>query len=564
MATLDTQTRDMAVLRVQDPRIARQNKLVNVIQDGPSSVTYQTVTPPDPTSNSPSIVIQTPSPNAGICRTLRLHAKGFLTITGTGLQAFKAFSSIALRQNPLQSCMQSCNIQLNDLTLSLGSLSLYANALANAGNTSASMKQTQSGAPARPDTYSDYIYDVAAQTIFEAFGDNVYSDDAVSGRTAQITALTYNQGNTEVVVSYDIYENIIISPFEYTNGLSKSLYGINTLTLNINYAGFHRMLSFAPLPGVVVSSVANVFQAQDVSVSYCIPQDNSLIERPLKNTYEWTAVQYYSTTYGASVSPGATFQASVNAIEFSTIPSRIIVYVTASSTDVQNPALSIPEFCCPVQSISVTYGSRAGLLSGASSIMLWDVYRSNGGRLAYPVWAGLTVNSSAVPESANAPRSYVGGPLILDSAADLSLPSGVVPGLNQRIQFALQGTFKNQTPQTWANLRVVVLALTTGSINILNGSSVGTLGNGLTLAEIAAAPMAGLNETSKVVESRAKNGYGGAQMGGNWWNDFTSGVSQGLSGVAQMALPVMQTARMFAGGAIIGGRKVSKAQLARY
>ena len=559
----------MAVMRVQDPRIARQTKMVNVVQDGPSSVTYQTVQPPDPTSFSPSIVIQTPSPQAGICRTLRLHARGALTVAGTNLQLWKVASAVALRQNPLQSAMQSCNVQLNDLTLSLGSLYLMANQLANAGNSSESMKQSQSGAPSRPDTYADYSYDLGAQTIFEAFGDNVYSDCAVSGRTAQITGFTYNEANTQCVISYEIYENLIISPLEYTNGLSKSIYGIATMTVNINYANFHRMLSWAPIATLAVTSVTNAFTAQDISVSYCVPHDNSLIERPMKNTYDWCTVQYYSSTYGQAVAPGATFQASVNAVEFATIPSRIIVYVTASGTDLQNPALSIPEFCCPCQNVSVTFGTRAGLLSGANSFMLWDIYRTNGGRLAYPVWAGLAVNSSQVPESPTAPRSYVGGPLILDCAADLSLPENVSPGLAQRIQFALNGSFVNNTPVTWSNMRVVVIALTSGMINIANGASVAVQGNGLTLAEAARAPLAGIQETQKLVTARQVNGFGGgAPVAGSWFNDFTSGLSSALGTVASVAAPIANIARSFGGapigGNLVGGRRMTKAQLARY
>lgn len=555
MSRLDTLNRDLAVMRIQDSRIARQGAIINIVNEGPASVTFAPIVTPDPTSSTPSFVIQTPSPNAGISRTLRLHAQGALTVTGTNLNLWNVVSAVALRQNPLQSVMSSCNLQLNDLTCSLGSLYLMANPLANCGNTSASMKGSQSAAPSRPDCYSSYLYDVGSNTIFESDGDNVYCDSAVSGRTAQITSVTYNTGFTQCVLTYDIYENLIISPLQYTDSMAKSIYGINTMTININYANFHRMLSWAPIPTLTVASVANRFIAQDIQVSYCVPHDNSLVERPLKNTYEWTSVQYYSTTIGGAFAPGSPLAAQVNAVEFATIPSKLIVYVSASATDLQNPALSLPDFCCAFTSgLSVTFGQRAGLLSGATPLMVWDIYRRNGGNLSYPVWAGL----NAVNSQSDAPaRSYSGGPIILDCSADLSLPSGVTSGLNQRIQFALNASFVNQTNLTLTNPRIVVIALTTGMINIKDGQSMAIQGNGLTLKEVADAKLAGIEQTQLLAEARKSNGFGGgAPVAGSWFTDA-------LSTVAHIAAPIAQIAHSFGSG-LIGGRKVSRAQMARY
>jgi len=561
----------MKTLRVLDPRIARQNKEVIVVVDGPSSVTFQTVSPSDQTSTSPSFVIQTPSPNAGISRTLRLHARGTLTITGVNLDGWKTAPALALRQNALQSTMQNCSASINDLTVSLGSLYLMANPLATIGNTSASMKQSQSGGASRPDVYSEYISDVGADTIFGCIGDGPYGDALVNGRTAQIISITYT-GTTSVAVVYEIYENLLLSPLEYTNSTSKSLYGVNVLTLNVSYGQPHRMLSWAPVAGAAgalsVTSVSNAFSAQDITVSYVVAYDSSLVHLPLKNTYDLTSVQYFSTTAGGSYAPGAAINVNVNAVEFAVVPSRLLIYVTASATDLNDVTQSIPDFCCAVTNVSIVFGTRAGLLSGAHAFDLWDMYRANGGLLPYPVWAGQRAITSQSPPPGGV-RAYAGGPLIIDVASDLSLPSGVCPGLAQRIQFAMTGNFVNQTAETWNNLRVVVVAITPGILNIKDGSSMSMQGNGLSLEQIAKAPIAGIMETKQLVKNRTSSGYGGS-----FWDDFTSGISSvanTVAGVAKTAAPflplVMGGAPMGGapmGGAPMGGRRMTKAQMARY
>ena len=94
-------------------------------------------------------------------------------------------------------------------------------------------------------------------------------------------------------------------------------------------------------------------------------------------------------------------------------------------------------------------------------------------------------------------------------------------------------------------------------------------GNGLSLEQIAKAPVAGIMETKQLVKNRSSSGYGGS-----FWDDFTSGLSSvanTVAGVAKTAAPflplVMGGAPMGGapmGGAPMGGRRLTKAQMARY
>ncbi len=532
-------------LRVLDPRLARESQVVDIINEGPSSVTYQSVVCPDPTSLQPSFVIQPPSVLSGVNRNMRLRVKGTLTVTGTNLDGFTLTTNrVALRQFALQSIMQNLQVQLNDATVSLGSLGLYVAGLAQVSNTSASMASAGSTFPSRPDMFTDYQDEVGLPGgLFSSEGDGPYGDAVVSGRCAEITSITL-VGTTQLNIGFDVAESLIISPFNYSERENKALYGIQTMTISMAYANVHRMLSLAPGAGVggaaTISGVTLAPTSQALECSYVTPNDASLIQRPIGHVYDYCGVQQYTTSVGGTFAPGATISASSNSIEFPVIPSKLICYLTYSQTDLADPTRSLADVCLPIKNASVTFGTRAGLLSGASQVNLWEVSRRAGLRAKYSVFAGKQAVTSV---AGAAQRNYSGAPLIIDTAADLSLPSGdqpVVPGMNYRIQFQIQATFENNLLTNIVNPRLVVLALTSGYITCKDGMSVVALG-GVSLEAARNAPVASLTLAENITQLRQTDGIaggGGAMVGGFSLGDLWDKVKGPLQSIAPVVAPL--------------------------
>lgn len=563
-------TEHVKSLRVIDPRIARESQVVDVIAEGPASVVYTTVTAPDPTGLSPIFTIQPGSVLMGVNRTMRLHVVGTVTVTGTNFSALASGSRVCLRQFPLHSIMQNVQAQINNTTLSLGSVNLYTSALAAVSNTSASMASSGSTYPSTPDIYTDYNMALGISGgCFDTIGRGVYGDAVVSGRTAQITSITITgAGGTSLAVGFDISEDLILSPFNYSEREQKYLYGVQTMVVNLSYSNVHRMLCIATTGGVTFTGASLALTKQQLEVSYVTPDDSSLIERPLKHVYDMAQVQYNATSAGASIAAGATFSITSNAIEFPVIPSKLVVMCTYSQTDLQDATKSLSDVCFPIvdKSCTVQFGTRGGLFSGASSVNLWEVSRRGGSHAKYPIWAGLPEVTSMAPVEGSTPGVYAGSPLIIDVAADLSLPAGgspVVPGMNVRTQYSFTATFKNHTGQTVNNPRLIILALTPGYLEIKDGASDFKLG-GVSLEAARRAPVAPLLQADVLSALRQTEGISGGahHTGGGFLDDLWDGIKTVVSEAATSAapglpgyLPLGPAAR---GGDMIGGRARSK------
>lgn len=557
-------------IRVLDPRLPREDEVTYICNDGPASVTYNSVTPNgDQTSLSPTFTVQAPAVTAGLNRVIRLRMQGTLTVVGVALNNFQATSGIALRQCPLQAIMQSCNLQLNDFTTSLGSLYQFSSALANVGNSSAAMAGVESTFPSIPDQMANYSFDVSqAGGVFARANTSPYSDQSFSGRTAQITGITYT-GTTSMTISFDVSESLMITPLSFAdNKFQKYLYGIQVLTLNISYSNAARMLSLAIPTGTTITSVTLAPALQALEMEYCFPSDNTLAMMPTAHRYGYQNVQYY-VTQGQPLAAGASATLNSNSVEFAVIPSKFIVYATYGIGDLQDPTESYPDLMFSVNNCSIQFGQRSGLISGASQVKLYDIARKNGYKGTYPVWLGSQAITSVPLADGDVYPSYAGGPLIFDTAKDLSLPDGMVAGMNERIQFQVTINVTNQSNIAFAApIRLVVIALTPGLMTIADGSTIGVLG-GVTREEATRSRLAGIVYAEQLNADSNDMGYGGGFFSKLWSGVKSVGKkaldigAPLLSVVApEVGIPLMAAKKAF-GGLVLGGKQLSLRHLRR-
>ena len=559
---------DRKSLRILDARIARESQLVDLISEGPSSVTYQTITTPDQDSKSPQFVIQSPSPLTGINRTMRLHVVGTITLQGTHLELFLAdHSRIALRQYALQAIMQSMNVQLNDFSTQLGNINLVISGLAAVSNGSEAMAGSGSTYGAIPDVYAEYSSAAGvAGGLFSTQGQAPYGDSLVSGRVDGLTSFTPVPAiaATTLAIGFDFSEDFIVSPFNYANREQKYIFGISNMTISCTYANFHRLLSLEiPALSTLTGPATLAFTNQQLECSFVTPDDSSLIQRPLKHVYDWSQVQSWYTTNGSTFVPGQDIPISSNSIELPVVPSKLIVYCTYSNTDMQDPQKCLADVCFALKNCNVQFGTRAGLLSGATPINLWEVSRRAGSHAKYPIWAGKRAVTSA-----SATGAYAGSPLIIDVAADLSLPHGaqpVTPGMSTRIQFSINAVFNNQSAANVTAPKLVVIALTPGFISIKDGATIGQLG-GVTLEAARDAPVAPLMQADTLDRLSHSEGLsgGGKMTGAGFFDDLGSALSNAVTGTISAA-PLMAMHLLGAGaprgGAATGGASVGGAAM---
>jgi len=584
----------MNAVSVIDSRIPRESLVTQVIVDGPESVTFQTVIPPNPSSLSPIFNIQSPSPNSGMNRLVRLHAIGSITVNGANLRSGDIY--FALRAYPLQSSMSNIQLQFGSNTASIGNMNQIVPFIATVANTSAAMEQAQSTAPVQPDQFCSYFTDCNMPTtsplplgaggaiqpgviggVFSYIGQGNYGDAITSGRTNQITSVEFAGDASSATINFELWEPLLISPLDYGNSTQKSIYGLGNLQVIVNYQNLSRMLSWGVvnIASSIVSSVGS-FTTQDIQVSWVAPKANSLLMMPTNHTYAYSSITPSFTTAGGTFNPGTTIVVSSSTQEYPIIPSKFIIGLTYSVNDQQNPNQSLPDLFFPcVGSVSVYFGTKNGLLSSATPVNLWEIYRRNGGKQPFPVWNGQSVRPSLLGAIGPA---YVGGPLIIDSAFDLSLPEGLHPGMDQRISFQFTGSFYNQTDRRFDNVQLVILAITPGMLELYNGTSKQTLG-GITPQEAASAEPVGIEAAQLYEGDKEESGFGGGSIiGGSFLSKLWSGIKKVGSvarNIGSVASPLLgQVARatnnphlLAAHGVssgLFGGRSMSRAQLNRF
>ena len=541
-----------------------------IVPEGPSSVTYQSVTTADPTSVNPIFTIDAPSQLTGLQRTAYWSMTGSFVVTGTGLNNFNVTDRVALRQFPLQSMCSSLEAQINDTTVSIGSVNQILPALLRVANPSQSGTGVQSGTPNAPDWTSNYEAAVGRlNSPFRPSGDMEVSDTNSPPRTIGITGIVWNGGFTTMTVSFSVREPIILPPFGYTNAArEKAIYGVNQIQIKANMRDFHRGLSLAIPAGSTVTGVTMTPTAQSILAVLVTPDDRSL---SLARTeaqifrYDYNTVQSFFTTLTAGVvNDTASVSGSSNSFQLPVIPEKIIIFASYSETDRQDQTASHADAFMPITSLQVQAGTRAGLLSGASTMDLYAMSLKNGAKTPFFNYEGLPQISSA---NAGNQANGSGGPVVIDVAADLSLPEGMTPGMSAQWQFAVsQVTAVNRYGRNITGPRLTVIAITGGIIENLAGASKIVVGGVSTLDadELKLAPRLSSIEFHRNSDDA---GFGGSKIG-DWFKKAGHTFVHGLTDLGKAAMhaapQLVEAAAMAAGnvgGARLGGGRLGGARL---
>lgn len=551
-------------VKVVDDRINVDAPKFLVTDEGPSSSTFQVVTPADPSSLNPVFTVQLPSNSTGLNRKMYLRMQGSLTITGTDLEQLQFADRVAFRQFPIQNAATSVQIQINDSTVSIGNMSQIIAGLLRKGLTSKSLGGSLSDVNCAPDLTAAYQDAMGATGIFEAPGNSPYSNYTSQSRCQGITgfAVAPAAAATTMTITFDIQEPVIAPPFEYGDSASqKSLFGINTLQISANLGNVHRMLSIA-LGGTAatVTGVALTPTRQELHVNYVTPKDRSVVDPQREYLYGFTQPQsFISNLSSGVVAAGTTVTGSSNVVDLSVVPKGFLVWASYSEVDRATVTQSLPDICLPIQNMSCSFMTRSGLLAGATADQLYQMNVKNG--VSFPAWAhhgDQLVSSGAV---APFPRGC-GNVLYIDCAGDLSLPDGVSPGMAIRSQFSIDNiTVLNPSAQGFTAPRLFVVALTEGLMSNKGGST------SIMLGGVKGADDASFKDAPTIMRSELTRLGANGGFGGGFWDSLKKiarRVIAPAAAAAKVIAPefssVIDTAANL-GTKALGGRRQAKSKL---
>lgn len=207
-------------------------------------------------------------------------------------------------------------------------------------------------------------------------------------------------------------------------------------------AGSHQFSGFSP----AFSYPANA--TPSLQLQYITPNllDRQKIGPNDPVTYPFNKVDYYVTAESA-LAFGSSRTITTSNVQLNSIPRRFIVFARPANS-VLNTRCDLTDSYYTINSCTVNWAAAPTMLSGASQQQLYAIAVRNGYMGNFISWAGLPINNSALPPSANAATfSGSGSILPIDLGTQISLEPGESPGVSGKyqVQISVNITNNNQS-----------------------------------------------------------------------------------------------------------------------
>lgn len=271
-------------------------------------------------------------------------------------------------------------------------------------------------------------------------------------------------------------EPLLLSPFTYTKWSSEGFINIQTMSFNFTFDTnlYARIWShdnvnnpFTLTAGYPVVTLSN----PRLMFKYITPLSTSPVPMYKNIEYDYFSIERYPTDV-PGVSNGAYVSVSSNNIQLNVIPSKIYLYCRRTNSQLN---ANFPDTFLPINSISVNFGNRSGLLASASAHQLYQLSRANGLNMSYSEWSGglLNTNINAV-ESAYGPGSII----CLCPPCDFGLDSIQAPGLLENTQLQINVSVTNTTGSDLSSgdYQLYIVTVSTGIFNINESQTLTQLG----------------------------------------------------------------------------------------
>ena len=362
---------------------------------------------------------------------------GATSESGVTLGASAVKNGVAPRSFPLANATRSLQVSINNDRLSQN-LGQYWRATTRYANGLGQSEIDQGLAPTQLDIVQDYSQ--AAGTAISPFGSrggnpvqtsraSLYGIHIISNPSGTETAGVLD--DKESIIEFTTIEPLFLSPFLFQRGSQDTgLIGIQTMNLQLTLGGRgpnglgHAVLSlagFGPncpyfLDDRNINGVTTLAPMVDLSttvveaavyVNYLTPDALQII--PPINNYPYYEPIVNITSGPSFVAAGASGQINMNNIQLNSIPSRLLLFVDERD----GGALAWrSDTYCRIDSINVSFDNRDAILSGATTVDLYNIAAKNNTNLTWTEWNRDT-----------------GSVLALDFGEDIPLRSNQAVGL---------------------------------------------------------------------------------------------------------------------------------------
>lgn len=410
-----------------DPRLTIGSQKQVEIRKGAARATTQRTTASSVSNSQLVFNVQLNSANNTIVDPYcYLEIPIIVTITGgtagTTVQQY-VDNNFALRQYPLASVMSSCQVQINNQSVSsnpsqfIHQLSQFQDFLSGKGEAA-----LQSIVPIMPDqspAYNDLLGSAASPLNGYAAGRLHYSSSRGEFNSDFIT-VTGTTGTWQFTTT--IREPIFNPLLEYDPAKKREgIPYVNLMNIQCNFLSYLSgmfSLNAAACPLATITSV-NINSATLVQTWLTVPLTMSMPDLALRSFNSIVCNQTNQTAFSASEQRTIQSQSySVNQI-----PKKIWLYVCESQTSKDTATgYTKADFCFSIESVSILWNNNANLMANMSAADLYNSCMASEG-------SAMTYVQS---------RKFTGAVLCLDPAKLFGLQDDQAPGLIGNFQFQVQ------------------------------------------------------------------------------------------------------------------------------
>jgi hypothetical protein len=567
----------LATQRVVDSRtdVNSYARRTYQIFDGPQDTGFVRV-PPDGgvPSEQMNFTLNPPSTRVFVNRRLSILCKFRVEVTGvlannqyafnylgTGATAdagvdlgdTAARNVIAPRAFPLANATRSLQVSINNDRLSQN-LGQYWRATTRYANGLGQAEIDQGLAPTQLDIVQDYGQ--AAGTAISPFGARADNPVQTNRSTLYGINIVFNPRGDGVtsytsILEYTTIEPLFLSPFLFQRGSQDTgLIGIQTMNLQLTLGGrgpnglgdaitsfagtgalcpyprgnrnIHGVTTFAPTATVV----GRVVDAA-VYVNYLTPDALQII--PPINNYPYYEPIVNVTSGPVFVDAAASGQINMNNIQLNSIPSRILLFVDERD----GAAMSWrPDTYCRIDSVNISFDNRDAILSGATTVDLYNIAAKNNTNLTWTEWNRDT-----------------GSVLALDFGEDIPLRSNQAVGLRGSYNLRIIVNFTNvKTRAENADVQYAAVPLPYG----VNLTCVIISTGVMTVAQQNVIRSVGILTNEDVINSKEQAAQPYKSRGDLYGDGFFDDLKTGFTSARDLFMKVMRPATALAAKIIPG------------
>jgi hypothetical protein len=454
---------------VRDPRTMIEKMRTYAVLKSGSQCTWKQWT--TTSISGSSLQFSCPPPSGGVLvdRKIYLFLPVRLSFTGTppAGQTILQENRDAPRAFPVGSSIDTLTATINNQSVSINIADII-HALMHYNTCNDLKNSSYSMSPSYQDQSQNYIdlFGSIRSPLFNYGDANDGNQTPRGGFPFTIIANPVSDGVSVFTSIVDIAfcESIYLSPFYFGQKNGCGFYNVNTMDFNITMLAqaANRMWSHDDIGGTnVITNASFVFggltngpasssfpqnlgNQPAMFIQYITPQETQLIPTNMPITYPYFDVLRFPTDLAQSVNNTPTTYSSNN-IQLSSIPRRLYLFIRERNSDLfSNPSHTDSFF--QINSISIQFKNKNGLLASASMNQLYEMCVKNHCSMTWTQWSGGPVQKAGA--SYTTQIGTIGSVVCIEFASDIGLESLEAPGILSQSQLFVQVTATNVSGRT--------------------------------------------------------------------------------------------------------------------